>query len=194
VDNVPLPSTSAITELPEGITPFLKSDMQRNAFGGERMVRASKENDSKVQKPGMYYGICLSFDNLNKMVRPKEYFSKSKTNVLNLTAAYAAFNRIPLPVDEVRSEFQQQKASDLPFETWILTSDDVEVIKQDHKRQIRKILVTFMRLFKELDIDVPTIPEHKYSQESSMPSSLVICILQLHTTTNNSKMNRSNLV
>jgi hypothetical protein len=47
------------------------------------------------------------------------------------------------------------------------------VIKEDHKREIRKILVNYMPLFKAMVNDIEKIPEHEHSEVSSKPSFLV---------------------
>jgi hypothetical protein len=65
---------SSIIVLPEGVTPLSNVNMQRNAMGGEACITALRESQRITQQPSIFYGIYLSFDNLNKLVGPKEYF------------------------------------------------------------------------------------------------------------------------
>jgi hypothetical protein len=51
------------------------------------------------------------------MVRPNEYHSSIKTKVLNMTSAYAAFNRIPIATKEVLRPFKEGKMSELNLHT-----------------------------------------------------------------------------
>jgi hypothetical protein len=156
----------------EGISEF---GTQGDVFGGE-FLRAGLNNKSLLPiQPGMYYGICLSFDNLNKMVRPKEYHSATKTKVLNMTSAYAVFNRIPIAVSEMLKPFTPKKMADLDLHTWLLREDEVLSIREDHVREIKKILTHYLGLFKTIDSKEYKFPHHCHEKESGTPSTFVRC-------------------
>jgi hypothetical protein len=95
--------------LPEGIKPFEYS-CQQHVNGG--LIRfGGRHPDPVPEGKNMFYGISVSFDNLNPIILPREFSSRSKIKVLNMTSAYAVFNRIPISVEKVTAPFTPLKTS-----------------------------------------------------------------------------------
>jgi hypothetical protein len=96
--------------LPEGIKPIEYSG-QQHVNGGLLLRFGGRHPDPVPEGKNMFYGISVSFDNLNPIILPREFSSRSKIKVLNMTSAYAVFNRIPISVEKVTAPFTPLKTS-----------------------------------------------------------------------------------
>jgi hypothetical protein len=83
--------------LPEGIKPIEYSG-QQHVNGGLLLRIDGRQPDPVPEGKNMFYGISVSFDNLNHNILPRESSSRSKIKMLNTTSAYAVFIRINISV------------------------------------------------------------------------------------------------
>jgi len=130
----------------EGMVP-LGTVFQDGAGGGQYFRSTARVSDKFLIKSGFYYSVTFSFDNLNKSVIPRHYSSTTKTEVMNMTSAFVSFSRIPLRWNEMSSPHTRIKFTDLPITTWLPSASDVNLMKYDIRRGIRKILVKHIALF-----------------------------------------------
>jgi hypothetical protein len=56
----------------------------------------------------------------------------------------------------------------------------VQIIREDHVREIKKILVHYLTVFKSIDASKIKFPNHKYTKESGTPSTFVSKSLLKH--------------
>lgn len=120
---------------------------------------------------GQFYGISIAFDNINRNIMRKEYSSKSQTKVINMTSLIAFFNRIPIHGGDLMMKQQLKHASDLPYSTWLMTEDDVTILRSDHFNEIRRILQAYLKVFENSSVEHHT--PHAYKQLSSKKTEMV---------------------
>jgi hypothetical protein len=174
--DVAVRTTISYTEpLPVGIRPLQdRMELQPGCSGGVYFKSSQLSNaELKFTKNGMYFGICFAFDNINQNLLPKEFSSMAKVRTLNMTSAFAVFNRIPIPVDDLNLDHKPTPTIELSMNSWLLCDEEWGVIKQDHTMEIKKILSEFLVVFRPVKPTVEKYRQHEYSTLSKQPSKYV---------------------
>jgi hypothetical protein len=161
--------------LPDGLRPFQERiELQPGCSGGVYFKTSQLSNaDLKITKNDMFFGICFAFDNINQNLLPKEFSSMAKVRTLNMTSAFAVFNRIPIPVEDLNLDHKPTPTIGLSMNSWLLRDEEWGVIKRDHTMEIKKILSEFLVVFRPVKQTVEKYRQHEYSTLSKQPSKYV---------------------
>lgn len=116
--------------------------------------------------------MTLTFDNINRLIKKRDYHSQMSNKMLNCVSAFAVFNRIPIKAEKLLNR-SYKKFGELDPNSWLINDSDVENIKQDHETEILKILCRYLKLFAPLRSSVNWTTDHKYSSELSQKSTMI---------------------
>lgn len=125
------------------------------------------------ERSSLYYGAVMSVDNINYIQKTETYSSVDQHKIMNMTSTAFVFNRIPQPISEALSNPKFEKAVDVPSSAVLPTSEDLEIMKEDHKRIVRRILVQNVEEFGDLKNLVQWSTPHKFSQLSKQKSEFI---------------------
>jgi len=163
----------------EGLSPLKVNRTQKFADKGLYFVQNKKTPQLNPEEE-KFYGVCFSFDNLNHNLIPRNFNSKSGVKTLNMTSAFAVFNRIPLPVGTAFSSHEKKEVTSLPMTCWLPEEEDWNLIKQSHLMYVRRVLSNHFECFQRVRSKLIVEPIHQYTDLSSRQSRYVSCLLNIY--------------
>jgi len=158
----------------DGILPLHSASSQHMACGGVYFVpHLLKKLEPIPVQDGMFYGITFSFDNLNHNMVPHNFGAGTKVRTMNMTSAFAVYNRIPIEKKYMESPYKRRDVTSLSINTWFITAEEWSLIENSHMMVIRQVLFKYLTGFSNLRKDVICHPTHEHSRMSSKPSRFV---------------------
>jgi len=146
----------------------MDSEVEEEQEEVRRKVRLARKEPVTIA-----YGYSLVCDNLNKNFVPHDSYSGAVMKKLDCVSVEAIFNRVGQNVDDFRETKRIERAINVPMENFMISQDDVDIIKDEQLVMIVRMLCLNMPLFQCLRKEINRHIEHEYSEESKQRSTTV---------------------
>lgn len=182
-------SEDELIELDKALERFVLSEpkpgpstsLKRSALGTP--IKSGLRTDFIQKKPRklifsdhvLVTGWTFSFDNLNRTMLPSSFSTSSQSVMRNMVTAVAIKNRINMETDKPNFKRSVQYASNIPFQQFLPSENDLLNIKNDHLQLIKRILVKTIPFFISAQSRVEWHINHRHSELSEQQSQTVSC-------------------